>query len=185
MDFIPSEYDELVTEERQEKFIRFALTQKVPEAELENIKLRYVPDYIREMRLKKIYWGKEYRKWHDDVSMNYWKLSAKQQHDEIRKHKIFLKNLDRLRHAFVHNSDDRHFFTQSMDPERVEALISRIKENENDDNIILEMSNERPLGGTKVDFTHTLYVVYASCALYGDFRIRPSRNGEEKIKEES
>ena len=185
MDFIPSDYDGLEVNEKHEKFFRFILTREVPEAELENIKLRYIPDYIREMRLKKVYWGKEYRKWHDDISLNNWKLSAKQLEDEVKKHKIYLRNLDQMRRMFVWSSDDRYFFTQSMDPERVEALVSRIKENECDDNIILDMLNEDPVQGSEVDFTDTFYVVYASCARYGEFRIRPSQNGEIKVKEQS
>ena len=82
---------------------------------------------------------------------------------------------------FVWNSDDRYFFTRSMDPELVKALISRIKENVSEENVILEMLQEGPVYLLLLNFTHTFYVVYASCALYGEFRIRPSRIGEIKV----
>ena len=183
MDFKPTKYDDMESDDKYEQFFRFILTRKVPEEELENIQLRYIPNYMKKIKLNKVYWEKEYRKRHDNVSLKNWKSTAKQLQHEIRKHKIFLRNLDQMITKFVWNSDNGYFFTRSMDPERVKALISRIKENERDDNIILEMLKEDPVHLPLLDFTHTFYVVYASCALYGEFRIRPSRKGKIKMKE--
>lgn len=184
MEFMP-DFTDLGRDDKYEKFFRFVLSKKIPDEELEAFQLRYIPDSVREIRNKKVYWGKEYRRWNDVISLKNWRSCAKQLQEEITKHKTILKNLDQLRRLFVPNSDDRNYFSQSMDPERVEALVSRIKENENDDNIILDMINGDPVHGKKIDFTHTFYIIYAACARYGDFRSRPSRNGDKIIKAES
>lgn len=147
-------------------------TRKISKADLKKIRLRYIPEYIRELTSESIYWKKNYRKCLDPISLDEWKSCEKQVKAEVKKHKTILKNLDIVRRMFV-VSDDENYFSESLDRDRVQAMVNFLKANQGDDEIFYTLT--RLYRGQKNECDKVFYLIYATWSLYGEFRVRPSR----------
>lgn len=181
MECFTNSISEVHTDESFETFVRSKLTQKISKTALKNIQLKYIPDYLRKLRNKKDYWENEYRKYQDDMSSKKWRSYHKKFNVELKKHKTILKNLDVMRRVFVYPYDSNHF-SQSLDPERVQAIVDYLKDNQSDDNIFYRFT---AVTGQNKDFDHFFYVTYAIWALYGDFRVRPPGSTAVQVKKNS
>lgn len=172
-----------ITDKEYETVITNVFTRHISRAEQKKIRLRYIPEYIRELTKEAIYWRLKYRKYQDPVSQEEWKSYEELVKNEVKMHKKILKNLDIVRRMFVVSDDENHF-SQSIDPKRVRAVVNYLIANKSDDDIILYMLT-RQFRGQKNEIDNILYAIYATWALYGEFRIRPSRRSSASASEGS
>lgn len=161
-----------ISDQDYEIVFTFLFTQKISEEEISTVRLRYIPQYIWELKNKKYYWEEEYQKYLDRTSQENWLSYEKKLKYEIKKHKKILKNIDIVRRKFVVSDDDNHF-SESIDTLRVQRIVDYLKENQSDDEIFYKLTTQ--MRGQKNEFDHLFYLIYAIWALYGEFRIRPSR----------
>lgn len=161
------------TDEDHERKMREKLEAEIPEAELETVELKYIPEYIRELKKKTEYWQKEYVHWNDLISKKNWMKYEKDLNNKITKLKTVIKNLDKELDTYKHlkSIKDIHL-SHSLDRKRVQTLIDYIKKNESNDEVLKDMIKSAV---SSFRFVETAYVKFAIYAMYGDYRCRPSR----------
>lgn len=173
--------DEDALDAKHEEAWRNEYEKEVSEADLDTVQVRYIPDYIRELKNQEKHWKKEYKFWGDYISCRNWTNYAVKVHEELIRNKRVLKNLDKYVARINPELGETHF-SQCLDPERIQRFVDYIKKIESDDE---KFSVWRKSAVDKRRFIKSYYQDYAVFARYGDFRARPSRLNLAKAAEQS
>ena len=174
-----SEEEEKTHDANNEETSRKTFENEVSEADLDTVQVRYIPDYIRELKHQEEYWKKEVNIWGDVISQRNWTHYAKRVHEELNRNKTVLWNLYKYAAKFDTEIGNTHF-SQSLDPERVQRLVDYIKEKESEDERFVVWEKAALYTRQHIKICYQKYAVFAR---YGDFRARPSRLNLAKAAE--
>lgn len=161
-----------ISDDEYEVVFTLAFTRNVPKADLDRVRLRYIPDYVWDLVVRRDYWEKAHRTYRDQVTLDKWRTHEELLKEEVDKHKRILRNIDIVRRTCGPTDDENHF-SRSLDPARVRGLVDYLKANQGDCEIFHRISGH--FRGKDREMDNILYLIYAIWSLYGEFRIRPSR----------